>query len=126
MKFLEGVIIESLAEFGIAGQLREGRIGVWVERPAKGLGVEDKVAALGVRIRRGISFHGIAINVDPDLTHFSGIVPCGISGHGVTSLRELGSTASMGDVDRVLRTVFAQRLGKIADAELSCVAAITR
>lgn len=83
---LEEAIIRTLAAFGIAGERRDGRVGIWV---ARGGGREDKVAAIGVRVRRGVTYHGIAINVDPDLSHFSGIVPCGISAHGVTSMREL-------------------------------------
>lgn len=114
--FLEGVVIETLARFGIEGGLREGRVGVWVERPDKGGGVEDKIAALGIRIRRGISFHGISINVAPDLSHFSGIVPCGISAHGVTSLADLGHATEMGDLDTALREVFAVKLGTLVEA----------
>ena len=97
---LEEVLIQTLAAFGIAGERREGRIGVWVVRHD---GREDKVAAIGVRVRRWISYHGIAINVAPDLSHFSGIVPCGISEHGVTSLEDLGVTTTLKEVDTVLR-----------------------
>lgn len=111
VRFLEGVVIETLATFGIKGELRDGRVGVWVARPELGDGREDKIAALGIRVRRGISFHGISINVDPDLSHFSGIVPCGIREHGVTSFKDLGISASMEDVDAALRSVFAAHLG---------------
>jgi lipoyl(octanoyl) transferase len=126
VRFLEDVVIETLAHFGIEGHMRPERVGVWVERPDKGDGAEDKVAALGIRIRRGISFHGFAINVDPDLSHFSGIVPCGISEHGVTSLRALGSDASLDEVDRVLRSVFSERLGALCDIEATDPALMAR
>lgn len=126
VRFLEDVVIETLAHFGIEGHMRPERVGVWVERPDKGEGAEDKVAALGIRIRRGISFHGFAINVDPDLSHFSGIVPCGISEHGVTSLRALGSAASLDEVDRVLRAVFSERLGALCDVEATEPASMAR
>ena len=82
-----------------AGKLREGRIGVWVETGGR----DEKIAALGVRVRRGVSYHGVALNVDPDLSHFAGIVPCGIREFGVTSLRALGVKVEMAEVDRVLR-----------------------
>lgn len=97
---VEQVVIDTLAEFGVRGERREGRVGVWVVRDD---GREEKIGAIGVRIRRWISFHGLSINVDPDLDHFSGIVPCGISEHGVTSLKALGVDAGMKDVDAVLR-----------------------
>jgi len=116
VQFLEGVVIETLERFGIKGELRDGRVGVWVARPDTAVGGEDKIAALGIRIRRGISFHGISINVDPDLSHFAGIVPCGIREHGVTSFADLGVKVSMADLDAALRQVFAARLGEIRDA----------
>jgi len=100
---LEDVMIHTLAAFGITGERREGRIGIWVGR--KG-GQEDKIGAIGVRVRKWVSFHGLALNVDPDLSHFSGIVPCGISEHGVTSLKDLGIETSMEDVDRTLKQTF--------------------
>ena len=100
---LEDWIIGTLAAFGVTGERREDRVGVWVARPGR----EDKIAALGIRVRHGVSFHGISINVAPNLSHFAGIVPCGISEHGVTSLRDLGIAATMADVDRVLRERFA-------------------
>src|SRR5580692_4956548 len=99
---LEEWMIRVLARFGIAGERREGRIGVWVDRG----GHEDKIAAIGVRVRRWVTYHGVALNVDPDLGNYAGIVPCGISGHGVTSLAALGSKATMADVDATLRATF--------------------
>ena len=115
---LEHWLIDTLAGFGVVGETREDRVGVWVARPDKpaGLGgaaAEDKIAALGIRVRRWVSFHGVAVNVAPDLTHFRGIVPCGIEeAHlGVTSLRDLGSKATMEQVDAALRAVFEARFG---------------
>ena len=109
---LEAWVIAALAEFGITGQIREGRVGVWVERPDKppsadGSMAEDKIAAIGIKLRRWISFHGIAINVEPELGHFDGIVPCGLSGFGVTSLVDLGLPVGMDDLDAALRGRFA-------------------
>lgn len=109
---LETWVIAALAEFNVKGEIREGRVGVWVERPEKPRGIdgavrEDKIAALGIRLRKWVSFHGLSINVDPDLGHFSGIVPCGIRGHGVTSLVDLGLPVTMADVDVALRRTFA-------------------
>jgi lipoyl(octanoyl) transferase len=99
--------IRALARFDVRGERRPGRVGIWV---ARGDGREDKIAAIGVRVRRWVSYHGIAVNIDPDLDHYHGIVPCGIapetSGHGVTSLADLGITATMGDIDAALRTTF--------------------
>lgn len=108
---LEAWVIEALAEFNITGHIRDGRVGVWVERPEKPRGPdsalrEDKIAAIGIRLRKWVSFHGISVNVDPDLEHFSGIVPCGISEHGVTSLVDLGLPVTMTDVDVALRRGF--------------------
>ena len=109
---LEHWIIATLAEFNVRGEIREGRVGVWVVRDDKALNAtaqrpEDKIAAIGIRMRRWVSFHGLAINVDPDLEHFSGIVPCGISEHGVTSLVDLGLPVTMGDLDVALKRTFA-------------------
>ncbi len=101
---LETWVIETLAEFNIRGEIRQGRVGVWVERPERGS--EDKIAAIGIRLRRWISFHGISINVEPDLEHFDGIVPCGISEHGVTSLVDLGLPVTMEDLDVALKRQF--------------------
>lgn len=112
---LEHWVINSLAEFGIRGEIRPGRVGVWVVLPNEG-GVEKKIAAIGIRIRRGVSFHGISLNVAPDLTHYDGIVPCGIAEHGVTSLHDLGHPASMKDVDMSLRRTFERTFGVTADS----------
>ncbi len=111
---LEGWIIDTLDAFNVRGELREGRVGVWVARP-DGTG-EDKIAAIGVRIRRWVSFHGISLNVEPDLSHFSGIVPCGVREHGVTSLAALGRVVTMEEVDMVLRETFEARFGPAASA----------
>ena len=100
---LEAWLIQALAHLGVHGERREGRIGIWVAREGR----EDKVAALGIRVRHWVSFHGIALNVSPNLEHFSGIVPCGISAHGVTSLRDLGLAVTMADADTALRAAFA-------------------
>ena len=108
---LERWLIAALAEFNVTGELREGRVGVWVRRPEKGLTAEDKIAAIGVRIRKWVTFHGVSLNVDPDLYHFTGIVPCGISQFGVTSLADLGLTATMADVDLALKRTFADIFG---------------
>lgn len=111
---LERWLIATLAEFNVTGELREGRVGVWVRRPEKGLTAEDKIAAIGVRIRKWVTFHGVSLNVDPDLDHFTGIVPCGISQHGVTSLADLGITATMADVDIALKRKFGEVFGQPA------------
>lgn len=110
---LEQWIIRTLAAFNVRGERREDRVGVWVARPDKGKGFEDKIAAIGVRLRRWVSFHGISINIDPDLTHFSAIVPCGVTDprYGVTSLADLGLTATSADVDIALRQAFAEVFG---------------
>ena len=113
VEHLEAWVIAALAEFNVRGEIREGRVGVWVERPEKaplpdGSPREDKIAAIGVRMRRWVSFHGISINVEPDLSHFDGIVPCGIEGHGVTSLVDLGLPVTMNDLDVALKRSFAQ------------------
>lgn len=109
---LERWLIATLAEFNVTGELREGRVGVWVRRPEKGLTAEDKIAAIGVRIRKWVTFHGVSLNVDPELDHFTGIVPCGISQHGVTSLADLGITATMSDVDIALKRKFGEVFGQ--------------
>lgn len=108
---LEEWIISTLDEFDISGERRHDRVGVWVSRPEKGVGIEDKIAALGIRVRRGVTYHGISINCDPELEHFDGIVPCGIRGHGVTSFEDLGSKATMADLDIVLRAKFEEIFG---------------
>jgi lipoyl(octanoyl) transferase len=111
---LEEWIIRTLAAFNVRGERREDRIGVWVRRPEKAEGAEDKIAAIGIRVRQWVTLHGIAINVEPDLTHFSGIVPCGVSEqrYGVTSLVDLGLPVSMTDVDIALRQAFAEVFGE--------------
>src|SRR5205085_7661301 len=116
---LEEWIIRTLAHFNVRGERREDRVGVWVKRPDKGEGYEDKIAAIGVRLRRWVSFHGIAINVEPDLSHFSAIVPCGVADprYGVTSLVDLGHPVTMTDVDVALRQAFAEVFGP-AEARL--------
>ena len=108
---LESWIIAALAEFNVKGEVREGRVGVWVTRPEKPplpdrSPREDKIAALGIRLRKWVSFHGLSINVEPDLSHFDGIVPCGIRDHGVTSLVDLGLPVTMTDVDVALKKTF--------------------
>ncbi len=112
VKQLEDWVIATLGEFNVTGEIREGRVGVWVTRPEKppladGHPREDKIAAIGIRLRKWISFHGISINVEPDLSHFSGIVPCGIFEHGVTSLVDLGLPVTMPDLDSALQKTFA-------------------
>lgn len=111
---LERWLIATLADLGVHGETREGRVGVWVADPDTPA-TENKIAALGIRIRRGVSFHGISLNVAPDLSHYAGIVPCGIAGHGVTSLADLGRAASMKDVDISLRRTFEIVFGPTTD-----------
>jgi len=111
---LEAWIIDTLAQFGVKGEMRDGRVGVWVARAAPPR--EDKIAALGVKLRRWVSFHGISLNVAPDLTHFDGIVPCGVTDHGVTSLADLGVAADMDKVDEALRRSFGRVFGAVEDA----------
>jgi len=106
---LEEWLIQTLALFNVKGERREGRVGIWVVRGSR----EDKIAAIGVRVRRWVTFHGVSLNVDPDISHFDGIVPCGIREHGVTSLADLGITASMADVDVNLKTAFRAVFGDI-------------
>src|SRR5438067_3224214 len=110
---LEEWLIRTLAAFNVSGERREDRVGVWVNRPDKGFGFEDKIAAIGVRLRRWVSFHGIAVNVEPDLTHFEAIVPCGVADprYGVTSLVDLGHPVTMADVDLALRPAFEEVFG---------------
>jgi lipoyl(octanoyl) transferase len=112
---LEEWIIRTLAAFNVRGERREDRVGVWVNRPDKGTGFEDKIAAIGVRLRRWVSFHGISINVEPDLNHFNAIVPCGVADprYGVTSLVDLGFPVSMADVDIALRQAFGEVFGAV-------------
>jgi lipoyl(octanoyl) transferase len=117
---LEEWIIRTLAHFNVRGERREDRVGVWVKRPEKGAGYEDKIAAIGVRLRRWVSFHGIAINVEPDLSHFSAIVPCGVADarYGVTSLVDLGLPVGLADVDVALKQAFEEVFGPV-DARLA-------
>jgi lipoyl(octanoyl) transferase len=111
---LEEWIIRTLARFNVRGERRADRIGVWVRRPEKGEGREDKIGAIGIRVRRWVSLHGIALNVLPELSHFSGIVPCGVSNarYGVTSLADLGIPVSMAEVDMALRAEFEVPSGR--------------
>ena len=116
VKQLEEWVIATLDRFNVKGEIREGRVGVWVPRPEKPLSVtgqpaEDKIAAIGIRLRKWVSFHGISINVEPDLDHFKGIVPCGISEHGVTSLVDLGPPVTMDDLDVALKASFVDVFG---------------
>ena len=119
---LEEWIIGALDRFNIRGERREDRVGVWVVRPDRpplpdGSPAEDKIAAIGIRLRRWVSFHGISINVEPDLSHFSGIVPCGIASHGVTSLVDLGLPLAMADLDLALKASFRDVFGAVGDDE---------
>ena len=113
---LEAWVIAALGEFGLTGHIRPGRVGVWIDRPDKprlpdGRMAEDKIAAIGIRLRRWVSFHGISINVEPDLSHFDGIVPCGITEYGVTSLVDLGLPVTMDDLDVALKRTFGDAAG---------------
>jgi lipoyl(octanoyl) transferase len=115
---LESWIVATLARFNVKGETRKDRIGVWVMRPDKpplsdGRPAEDKIAAIGIRVRRWVTFHGISLNVDPDLAHYSGIVPCGIAGYGVTSLADLGLPVSMPEVDAALKAEFELAFGPV-------------
>jgi lipoyl(octanoyl) transferase len=116
---LEEWIIRALARLDVKGERRADRIGVWVPRPDKGEGHEDKIAALGIRVKRWVTLHGISLNVAPDLTHYAGILPCGVSERkwGVTSLRDLGVEAGMGDVDAALRASFEEIFGPVDASE---------
>ena len=118
VRALETWIIGALAAFNVDGQVRPGRVGVWVERKVSGLPArEDKIAAIGVKLRRWVSFHGVSLNVEPDLTHFDGIVPCGIQSHGVTSLVDLGLPVSMDEADAALRASFERVFGATVEAQ---------
>jgi lipoyl(octanoyl) transferase len=107
---LEEWLIRTLAAFNVKGERREGRVGIWVARPGRR---EDKIAAIGVRVRRWVTFHGVSLNVDPDLSHFGGIVPCGISEHGVTSLHDLGLPVTMADLDVAMKAAFEEVFGPV-------------
>jgi lipoyl(octanoyl) transferase len=112
---LEAWVIDALGDFNVEGQVRPGRVGVWVEHGAPKR--EDKIAAIGVRLRRWVSFHGISLNVEPDLSHFAGIVPCGIQEHGVTSLVDLGLPVSMDEADAALKASFERVFGATSEAQ---------
>jgi lipoyl(octanoyl) transferase len=118
---LEAWIIETLGAFNVRGERRAGRVGVWVTRPEKprladGSVAEDKIAAIGIRLRKWVSFHGISLNIEPDLEHYSGIVPCGIAGHGVTSLVDLGLPVTFADADNALKRSFISVFGALSDS----------
>ena len=118
VRLLEDWLIATLAEFAIRGERRADRVGVWVVRPDRppgpdGAPAEDKIAAIGVRVRRWVAYHGVSINVEPDLEHYCGIVPCGIAGHGVTSLVDLGAPVSMADLDAALIRQFERHFGAL-------------
>lgn len=123
---LERWIIDTLAAFNIAGETRTDRVGVWVTRPELGTGREDKIAAIGIRLRRWISYHGISINLEPDLAHFGGIVPCGIKDHGVTSLVDLGRVVSMAELDMAMAAAFEAGFGPLVRAAPLSLEAITK
>jgi lipoyl(octanoyl) transferase len=116
---LEAWVIGALDAFNVTGEVRDGRVGVWVERKAPGVPPrEDKIAAIGVKLRRWVSFHGISLNVEPDLGHFDGIVPCGVTDHGVTSLVDLGLPVTMDDADAALKASFRSVFGPVEDASV--------
>ena len=108
VRALEAWLIRTLAAFNVRGERREGRVGIWID---EGGGRESKIAAIGVRIRQGVSYHGVSVNLDPDLGHYRGIVPCGVTGFGVTSLAALGITAALPDLDQALTAAFAEVFG---------------
>jgi len=113
---LEAWVIGALGRFNVKGELRDGRVGVWVERRAPGVAPrEDKIAAIGVKLRRWVSFHGISLNVEPDLSHFGGIVPCGVTEHGVTSLVDLGLPVTLAEADEALKASFREVFGELAE-----------
>ncbi len=119
---LEQWLIDTLWQHHVRGERREDRVGVWVQRPEKGEGVEDKIAAIGIRLRKWVTFHGISLNVDPDLEHFTGIVPCGVQKHGVTSFVDLGLPLTMPEVDIILREQFEKIFGATVSVESSALA----
>jgi lipoyl(octanoyl) transferase len=108
---LEEWLIRALAEFDVKGERREGRVGIWVDRGGRR---EDKIAAIGVRVRRWVTFHGVSFNVEPDLSHFTGIVPCGVRQHGITSLADLGLPVTMQDADVALKKAFVEIFGPVS------------
>jgi lipoyl(octanoyl) transferase len=113
---LERWVVEALAVFNVKGETRPGRVGIWVRRPEKGPNADDKIAAIGLRVSRGVTTHGISLNVEPDLTHYRGIVACGVHGHGVTSLVDLGRPVVTADVDLALRRAFEEVFGPVRAA----------
>ena len=118
VRALEAWVIGALAEFNVTGEVRPGRVGVWVDRARPGQPPrEEKIAAIGVRLKRWVSFHGVSLNVEPQLDHFAGIVPCGLREHGVTSLVDLGLPVTLDEADAALKTSFARVFGPAADAE---------
>ena len=121
---LEEWLIRTLAAFNVRGERREDRVGVWVRRPDKGEGFEDKIAAIGIRVRHWVTLHGVALNVEPDLSHFTGIVPCGVheNRYGVTSLADLGHIVSMAEVDGAMRTAFEELFGKTVRVQAAAAA----
>ena len=115
---LEDWVIGALEAFNVTGEIRDGRVGVWVERRSPGVAPrEDKIAAIGVKLRRWVSFHGVSLNVEPDLSHFGGIVPCGVTDHGVTSLVDLGLPVTMDEADTALKASFRRVFGEVEDAD---------
>lgn len=114
---LEKWLIDTLAVFDVTGERREGRVGIWVRR--SGNGGEDKIAAVGIRVRRWVSYHGVSLNLDPDLSHYEGIVPCGITQHGVTSLAQLGKKITLPQLDAALKKTFEPIFGPVAETENS-------
>ena len=113
---LEAWVIGALDVFNVTGEIRDGRVGVWVERRSPGVAPrEDKIAAIGVKLRRWVSFHGVSLNVEPDLSHFGGIVPCGVTEHGVTSLVDLGLPVTMDEADAALKSSFQEIFGSVKD-----------
>jgi lipoyl(octanoyl) transferase len=113
---LEAWIIDTLAALGVGGETRPGRVGIWVPRPGAESGTEDKIAAIGLRLKKWVSLHGLSLNVSPDLSHYEGIVPCGIAEHGVTSLARLGKPTAMKVVDKALKDAFEHRFGPTRSA----------
>jgi lipoyl(octanoyl) transferase len=114
---LEEWVILALREFDIEGKRRKGCVGVWIDRPDKGEGRQDKIAAIGVRVSRWVSYHGISVNLSPDLDHYRGIVPCGVKAQGITSVEDLGQIVSMPELDMALRLGFEQVFGPVAAPE---------
>ncbi len=117
VRALEAWVIGALARFNVEGQIRPDRVGVWVERKGPGFAREDKIAAIGVKLRQWVSFHGVSLNVEPDLSHFDGIVPCGVTEHGVTSLVDLGLPITLHEADAALKAAFEDVFGSVVEVE---------